>query len=49
MLPRINEKLLRAKERVRAKRKLEAMLAEAQRQVQEQQQRCFKHRQLLGS
>ncbi len=49
MLPRINEKLLRAKERVRAKRKLEAMLAEAQRQVQEQQQRCFKHGQLLGS
>ncbi len=49
MLPRINEKLFRAKERVRAKRKLEAMLAEAQRQVQEQQQRCFKHRQLLGS
>jgi hypothetical protein len=49
MLPRINEKLMRAKERVRAKRKLEAMLAEAQRQVQEQQQRCFKHRQLLGS
>ncbi|HUP79815.1 MAG TPA: hypothetical protein VM260_14780, partial [Pirellula sp.] len=49
MLPRINEKLLRAKERVRAKRKLEAMLAEAQRQFQEEQQRCFKHRQLLGS
>ncbi len=49
MLPRINEKLLRAKERVRAKRKLEAMLAEAQRQVQEEQQRCFKHRQLLGN
>ncbi len=49
MLPRINEKLLLAKERVRAKRKLEAMLAEAQCQVQEQQQRCFKYKQLLGS
>ena len=49
MLPQINEKLLLAKERVRAKRKLEAILAEAQRQVQEEQQRCFKHRQLLGS
>ncbi len=49
MLQRINEKLLLAKERVRVKRKLEAMLAEAQRQVQEQQQRCFKHRQLLDS
>jgi hypothetical protein len=47
MMPPINEKLLRAKERVQAKRKLEAMLAETQRQVQEQQQRCFKSKQLL--
>ena len=36
MLPQINEELLRAKERVSAKRKLEAMLAETQRHVESQ-------------
>lgn len=49
VLPQTNEKLSQAKERVRAKRKLEAMLAEAQRQVQEEQQRCSTHKQRLGS
>lgn len=47
MLLAINEKLMRAKERVEAKRKLEAMLALAQREVQEQEQRCFTYGQLL--
>ena len=40
MLDQINAGLLRAKEHVRAKRKLEAMLQETQQVLRDAQQRC---------
>ncbi|MHB8971286.1 MAG: hypothetical protein ACYC4N_12635 [Pirellulaceae bacterium] len=47
MLDQINEGLLRAKEQVRAKRKLEAMLRETQQVLDDAHQRCNAHRRRL--
>ena len=47
--PQTNEMLLKGMERIRAKRKFEAMLAEAERLLEEAQRNCSLHKQRLGS
>jgi hypothetical protein len=47
MLDQINAELLGAKEQVRAKRKLEAMLRETQQVLDDAHQRCNAHRRRL--
>ncbi len=47
MLDQVNERLVRAKERIRAKRKLEAMLRQTQQHLHDAEQTCASHRQRL--
>ena len=48
MLTEIHDRLLRAKERLRQKQKLEAMLHEAQAMLDEEQRKCRRHEQILA-